>query len=487
MDATQVLRVELGLVITFCLLRPAAAQTRMPMPGERLVSPAVEAAPLPRPEASAAASDIPASTPVDLPAALELTLSRNPDLVAIRQSLPVSSAAVAVARRFPTSLNPTVSVDARPWTFERNPGGGSRPLEADVTISWNQPIELGHRRAYREAIARAAYNQAEWRVLQAELAALVQTYRLHQTATYRRGKLRVAQQLADFNQALVQIVQRQMQANQASPADVSVAEVENQATIQQLAASQQDYVAALTELRQQMGIPEFAGSIEPSGRLRVPEPVTPGDEENLLHTALASRPEIHAAAAQVAGSRAAVSLARADRIPIFSVGPVYERDESGTSFYGIVASTPVPVLNAGGPLLRQREAEYRRDVVALEQTRQRVRAQVKATLVKWNQVQQLVARTQATIEPIQAETARMERLYKAGQTDLIRLLQVRGRLIQAENAQLDALWQATQAYADVLTALGGTPLVGSVEADAARALPVPSNGDTHKGQARTRD
>ena len=82
-----------------------------------------------------------------------------------------------------------------------------------------------------------------------------------------------------------------------------MAEIENQSAIQQLAASQQDYVASLTELRQQMGIPEYAGSLEPAGPLRVPEPIAPGDEEHLLHTALSSRPEIQAAAAQVASSR----------------------------------------------------------------------------------------------------------------------------------------------------------------------------------------
>ena len=130
-----------------------------------------------------------------------------------------------------------------------------------------------------------------------------------------------------------------------------------------------------------------------------------------------------------------------------------------------MASSAIPVLNAGGPALRQREAEYRRDVVALEQAQQRVRSQVTATLVKWNQMHHLVARTEATIRPIEAEVARMERLFAAGQTDLIRLLQARGRLIQAENAQLDVLWQATQAYAELLTALGCTPLIGSTAAE----------------------
>ena len=48
----------------------------------------------------------------------------------------------------------------------------------------------------------------------------------------------------------------------------------------------------------------------------------------------------------------------------------------------------------------------------------------------------------------------MERLYAAGQTDLLKLLQVRQRLIDAENAKLDMLWQATQAYADLLASTG---------------------------------
>jgi cobalt-zinc-cadmium efflux system outer membrane protein len=100
-----------------------------------------------------------------------------------------------------------------------------------------------------------------------------------------------------------------------------------------------------------------------------------------------------------------------------------------------------------------------------------VRAQVKASLLKWNQVQQLVARTRATMQPIQAEATRMERLYNAGQTELIKLLQVRQRLIQAENAQLDALWQSTQTYADLIAAVGVTPLVASLPAGPAGGTP----------------
>ena len=57
-----------------------------------------------------------------------------------------------------------------------------------------------------EAMAQAAFTQAQWNVLQAELSALVQTYRLHQTAAHRREKMRVAGQLAQFNAMLVETV-----------------------------------------------------------------------------------------------------------------------------------------------------------------------------------------------------------------------------------------------------------------------------------------
>jgi cobalt-zinc-cadmium efflux system outer membrane protein len=255
-----------------------------------------------------------------------------------------------------------------------------------------------------------------------------------------------------------------MQANQIPPVDVALAEVESQVMDQQKEAALQDYAVALTELRQQVGIGEYMSCLEPSGPLQLPEEILAQDEDNLVRTALESRPEVHAAQAQVAGSRAAVCLARADRIPIPSIGTVYEKDNSGTSFYGLVVSTPIPVLNAGRTLVSQREAEWHRDSVVLEQTKQRVSNQVKAALIKWRQAQRLVKRTRAMIEPIKAQASRVDRLYAAGQSDLVKLLQVRQRLIQVENSQLDAIWQSTQAYADLLTALGATPLVGSVGA-----------------------
>jgi cobalt-zinc-cadmium efflux system outer membrane protein len=210
--------------------------------------------------------------------------------------------------------------------------------------------------------------------------------------------------------------------------------------------------------------------VDPVGGVRLPGASVAQDEEALIWVSLADRPDIRAAQAQVESSRAALCLARADRIPVPSIGPVYEQDETGVSFYGVAISSPVPIFNSGASIVHQREAEYRRDMVVLEQLRHRTMLQIKAARTAWNQVLQLVAHTTAIHQPTQAQAARMERLYEAGQTDLLKLLQVRQGLIEARNAQLDVLWQASQAYADLLDAVGVAPLSDSL-------LPSPEEPD----------
>jgi cobalt-zinc-cadmium efflux system outer membrane protein len=413
-------------------------------------------------------------TPISLEAALYGAITSNPDLVALRNSNIASPESVEVARRFPTTLNPTLWTDIRPWVWGPNPNGrGARSEQVFVYLSWRQPVELGHQTTHRYEIAKAAYNQQQWTVVQAEMLALVQTYRFFQTAAYRREKLRVARGLADFNDRLLQSLKKGFEANRVAAADVALAEVENQATRQQVSVAEQDYAIALTDLRNQIGIPETAGTAEPLGEFVLPTTIPPLQDEGLIQLALQSRPEIHVAEAQVAGTCAAVNLARGDRIPTPIVGPEYEKDNTGASFYGFVVIMPLPVVNNGTPLVRQREADHRRAVVALQQVQQRTVAQVKAAVGKWNAANRLVSQTTGLTEGLKTQVARMERLFEANQANLPQLLQARQRLMQLENSELDALWQATQAQADLLTALGAPTLIASLQQPNQGTSPAP--------------
>ena len=136
-----------------------------------------------------------------------------------------------------------------------------------------------------------------------------------------------------------------------------LAEVENEATRQQVDVARQDYANALADLRNQVGMPETAGTAEPLGEFVLPGNIPPVDENALIQMALCSRPEIHAARAAARGALAAVNLARGDRIPTPVVGPQYAIDEAGIQYVGLILVSALPVLqqrHAPGPPARGR-------------------------------------------------------------------------------------------------------------------------------------
>ena len=381
-------------------------------------------------------------------------------------------------------MNPTIWIDYRPITLipqgtfgNASAGGGTAPHspyyhsgQNYILVSYRQPFELGHQTRHRYDIARAALDQQRWNVTQAELTTLVQTYRFFQTSAYRREKLRVARDLADFNDKLLDTLQKRVEANQALAADAILAKVESRSSRQLTKAAQQDYITALTDLRNQIGIPESAATAEPLGEFTLPGYIPKVDEQLMTETALGNRPEIQAAHAQIRGAEAAIRLAKGDRIPSPIIGPQYAMDEAGVQYVGLVLVSALPIVNNGKPLVLQREAEARRACVALQQAQQRVVSQVRASVVKWNGATELVNETSGLASDLSGEVGKLQRLFDEGQADLTKLMQARQRLIQLENSQLDAVWAATQAQADLLLALGTPTLINAMleraEADA---------------------
>ena len=378
----------------------------------------------------------------------------------------MSAEAVEVARHFPVALNPTLWIEARPWSFQPIRDHGATLREARLPgylyVSLRQPVELGHQQRYRRKIAEAAFTQTHWTQVQAELMAVVQTYRFFQTATYRREKFKIAGELAKFNHQLVNTLEQRLEANQVTPADLALARVEDEASRQLMDAAQLDYVSALSDLHLQLGTPETAGRTEPVGEFVLPRYIPEADEMQYIQMALESRPEIQAAAAQVNGAKAAIGLARGDRIPTPVLGPLYVRDEALIQYYGFVAVTPLPVWNSGKPLVRQREAEYRQAAVRLDQIRERTITQVRTALARWNNASRLIGNVGGATTSLVRQVDVLQRLFDEGQADLNKLLQARQRLIQLENARLDAVWAATQAQSDLLMALGARSLLGAV-------------------------
>ena len=63
---------------------------------------------------------------------------------------------------------------------------------------------------------------------------------------------------------------------------------------------------------------------------------------------------------------------------------------------------------------------------------------------------ELIKETGSLTTELAREVGNLERLFDQGQTDLGRLMQAQQRLIQLKTAEVDAVWAATQAQADLL-------------------------------------
>ncbi len=179
----------------------------------------------------------------------------------------------------------------------------------------------------------------------------------------------------------------------------------------------------------------------------------------MIQTALANRPDIRAAQAQIAGTHAAIDLAKGDRLPTQILGPQYAMDEAGVQYFGLIWVTPLPLCEFGKPLVLQREAEHQRAAVAAAQAQQRAISQVRAAVARWNGATDLVNDSTGLSKELAKEVAKLERLFELRQTDLGRLMQARQRMIQLDNSRLDAVWAATTAQADLLLVLGTPSLI----------------------------
>lgn len=417
--------------------------------------------------AEVSSGDQPAEIRLTLVQAIDTALALNPDLVALRRNEGVSQGALGVARTYP--FNPFVQVQATPFQDAKLGGPGT----TNHYVLLMQTLQLGHQQRFREASAMAALTSVRWNIHQAELLNMAQTERLYFTALYQRGLRDLARENARLNEQLEAVLSSQLDAGQASGADLAIVRLDHRATRQQFQLAEAIYQTALLDLRRQLNLPidaplELAEGLEAwdwaspaevqsprEGQLDEVAGQTPHQELTYL---IAGRPDVMAARADLAAARGNASLARASRRPDLQLGPYYQRSEGGTTSWGFRAQTDIPVINNGTPLVRQREAEVRQRYTAWRQLQVRAELEAAAALARYERALRLVAEAKEDSGvDMPDELRRLEEQLKAGEVDIVRVFTARTSLLQLRRARLDALNEMAQAAAALTAATGLTP------------------------------
>lgn len=420
----------------------------------------------------------PISTPsgpaqLSLQGCVSLGLSENPDLIAQRQAEHVSEAALGVAETYP--FNPFIQVQATPYQDQRFGGGPGTTYHYVLLM---QTIQLAHQQQFREEAGAAVLNSTRWNVHQAELLNVAQTERMYFSVLYQRGLLELAKASHGNNRQLLQVLEKQLEAGQATAADVAMVRVDTRSTAQQVRLTQANYETALRDLKRQIGL-QADDSIAVTGDLRAfnwrnPSriPLAPNvneparleislpfeDEKTLVASRAAARPDVMAAHADVDTARANLCLATASKVPDLQIGPYYQRTLDGTSFLGFRAQMDIPVFNTGRPLELQRSAELNQRLTAFQQILRRAELEALAAWERYKLAAEAVS--EASNEPdnsLPDELEQLEKQFVAGEVDVIRVMQARTSIIQNQRVRLDLLNELSQSAAN-LTAATGMPI-----------------------------
>jgi outer membrane protein TolC len=188
------------------------------------------------------------------------------------------------------------------------------------------------------------------------------------------------------------------------------------------------------------------------------------------------RPDLFARRAALAEAEARVRLQKADRFGNPTVGPVFEYDESRTRFIGVQFGAPIPIFNRRQGETQQLQAQMTQAVLYLQQTEVDIRRDVPAVVARLVEARSWVDNYRHQILPdLRKSLDDIDRLFKEGQpgVDVLRVLDVRRKLLRAQDGYLDALLAYTQALADLALAVGDPALAMGLYQEP-EALPKPN-------------
>jgi cobalt-zinc-cadmium efflux system outer membrane protein len=406
----------------------------------------------------------PAESMVSLQTAIATSLVRNPDLIAARGQEQVGEAAMDVAATYP--WNPFVQIQLLPAT------GGTNSTHTNYYIWLMQRFELAHQRRYREESAAAALDQIRWSIHYSELLNIAQSTRLYFTALYQRELYELANQTAQLNEELLGVTERRFNAGLATAAQVMTARVAARQSRRQARLAEATYQAALLALRQHMFLPATTPIVfshrlgDYSWRAAMTfcdeeRPPGEGDAQRFRQLAgelVEGRPDVLAALAGANVASANYRLANAARLPDFQAGPILNAYPNGVETVGVRFQTDLPLWNSGGPLARQRSAEWQQQVRVYQQLKARAAIEAETAIDRYERARVLAAESKVDLSPfaerMPAELKEINEQFQAAQADILTVFATQNSLLQERRTYLDLLSELAQAAADVIRATG---------------------------------
>lgn len=400
------------------------------------------------------------STTLTVDQAIETAIKNNPQIQATQARLGVSEAEILTAG---ARLNPAILSD-------------NGIAEKTYRLGVEQTIELGAKRKRRVAVAQAQRETVKAEINTALLDLRSEVRRAY-TSLYNLQERQVTlENILQVSQELVTIAQKREQAGDISALDVlqtDILRVNVQNDLQTLSV---DVVNAKNRLNAILNQP-LASTVTLAPPNSAPQvtvkaeapPSTPGtlqgrisetdmNLDDLIDQAIARRPEIQQNLRNIELSRMQASLARANRIPNFSLaaGPDYvsEPGQKEINVF-IVGSLEIPVFNRQqGPIQEAiaRQNQFQKEQAALKN---RVTLEVTNAYNAFKANQERIKRYETVLLPMSvAVTDKSRRAFQEGKTSILTPIQAQQAYMNTRLGYLQALSDFQNAISDLERAVG---------------------------------
>jgi cobalt-zinc-cadmium efflux system outer membrane protein len=415
---------------------------------------------------------------VSLAEATVRALANNLDLRATRADTGLARAQLIGSRLRP---NPALALQYQ-TTGERTAAG----LEGDMTVSLTQDLQLWGVRGSRIRAARFEVERMRYSALDAARRVRRQVAASYRELLFLEQRAALLDSLARVNGRIARAAQLAFQQGLGSELDarLSVAAwqqslLDRDATLRQYRVTEVEFAKLLGDsltatyrLTDSLAPGELrfltvqAASTAPTGAVRF-DPDSAG-VDSLIRLALAQRPDVRAAAADVEAQRATLAAARAAGRPTVAVGALYSRSRDnftlGTAQGSNLDRSLGLGLVIGLPFFNRNQGEVARAQfggaaaeLRLASTRQSVERDVRVAVQQVALAASQVETLRRSILPANSAALRIvEAAFGRGQANIFQVLQVQRAYVESTTGLLEATRQYAQALADLEAALGNS-------------------------------
>nr|WP_316640058.1 TolC family protein [uncultured Roseateles sp.] len=388
---------------------------------------------------SPAAAVAPTRAGISLTQALGLALARNPELASARLEVQAMEGAELQAGARP---NPELGLLVE----------DTRSASRTVTLQWSQPIELGGKRAARQAAAARAREQAGVMLLarQIDLRAAVASAFFDLLAA--QEQVRLTQASLDLVGQATRVAARRLQAGKVPPLEHAKAQLAEAAVRAELAQGQSELLLARQKLASFWGEGQPAFDHAEGQAEQLPDLST----DRGLAELMAQAPAIRLAQLDIARRQALSDSERANRVPDLTLTLGAKRDaEPGRTQALIGLSIPLPFADHRQGQLTEalrREDQARQSLIT---ARLKLQGEVSQAQQKLRLTHQQVQMLRSELLPTAQSTYELAlKGYELGRFAFLEVLDAQRTLLQARQHILRGTADAHRAAAELDRLLG---------------------------------